>query len=310
MLVLLVLNKLYALSTGYALVINGYRITSLRLSYTVARHESANHSRVSGPGSTPRVHQCIGRSLHLKPRHHFLHPRLADVGVNLRGGAALVAEQRLAVHQPDSQARSSEHRPPGCFIGHRGLFQPGAQRGDSRRKGVDDDHTLQVLARLEIFRQQLATAAELGGGDDERVPPVEAIAPLHLPSLLDRGGVEDVRAPGKEGADFDLGFVGREGGRQLLLDHRIILVQDLGAEPTAPVAPELFQPLAGALVFDGVAPRVAGIDQQVGISEVQHGHRAFLAGVMARPGCPAVWGAARGIAAGRVRTAGSPPSFP
>lgn len=94
------------------------------------------------------------------------------------------------------------------FIGHRGLFQPGTRLGDSRRKRIDDDQTLQILALLEIFRQQLATAAELGGGDDERVPPIEAIAPLNLPSLLDRGGVEGARAPGKEGADFGLGFFG------------------------------------------------------------------------------------------------------
>lgn len=230
------------------------------------------------------------------------------MGVNRGGAEALTLEQRLAVHRPGSQVKRAS--PTWQFMGHRGLFQPGTRRGDSRRKGVDDDHTLQVLARLEIFRQQLATAAELGGGNDERVPLVEAIAPLHLPSLLDRGGVEDVRAPGKEGTDFDLGFVGREGRRQLLRDHRIIFVQNLGAEPAAPVAPERFQPLAGALVFDGVAPRVAGINQQMGISEVQRGRRAFPAGVRARPGCPAVWGAGRGTAAGRVRTAGSPPSFP
>ena len=36
---------------------------------------------------------------HLQPRHHLLHPFLADVGVNLGGGDALVAEQGLDVHQ-------------------------------------------------------------------------------------------------------------------------------------------------------------------------------------------------------------------
>ena len=34
-----------------------------------------------------------------QPPHHFLHPLLADVGVNLGGRNALVAEQRLDVHQ-------------------------------------------------------------------------------------------------------------------------------------------------------------------------------------------------------------------
>ena len=33
-----------------------------------------------------------------QPCHHLLHPLLADVGVNLGGGDALVAEQRLDVH--------------------------------------------------------------------------------------------------------------------------------------------------------------------------------------------------------------------
>ena len=38
----------------------------------------------------------VGRNL--QPRHHLLHPLLADVGVNLGGTDALVAEQRLDVH--------------------------------------------------------------------------------------------------------------------------------------------------------------------------------------------------------------------
>ena len=32
-------------------------------------------------------------------RHHLLHPLLPDIGVNLRRGDALVAEQGLDVHQ-------------------------------------------------------------------------------------------------------------------------------------------------------------------------------------------------------------------
>ena len=38
-------------------------------------------------------------NLRSQPRHHPLHPLLPDVGVNLGGGDALVAEQRLDVHQ-------------------------------------------------------------------------------------------------------------------------------------------------------------------------------------------------------------------
>lgn len=34
----------------------------------------------------------------LQPRHPLLHPLLADVGINLRRGEALVAQQRLDVH--------------------------------------------------------------------------------------------------------------------------------------------------------------------------------------------------------------------
>ncbi len=34
-----------------------------------------------------------------QPRHHLLHPLLADVGVNLGGGDGLMTEQGLDVHQ-------------------------------------------------------------------------------------------------------------------------------------------------------------------------------------------------------------------
>ena len=37
-------------------------------------------------------------SHHSQPRHHLLHPVLPDVGVNLGGGDAFVAEQGLDVH--------------------------------------------------------------------------------------------------------------------------------------------------------------------------------------------------------------------
>ena len=40
----------------------------------------------------PQVHNS-------QPRHHLLHPILPDVGVNLGGGDALVAEQGFDVHQ-------------------------------------------------------------------------------------------------------------------------------------------------------------------------------------------------------------------
>ena len=34
-----------------------------------------------------------------QPPHHLLHPRLPDVGVNLGGAEALVAQQGLDIHQ-------------------------------------------------------------------------------------------------------------------------------------------------------------------------------------------------------------------
>ncbi len=157
--------------------------------------------------------------------------------------------------------------------------RPGAPHGDSRRERIDDKQAFQILARLQILRQQLGAAAKLGGGDDERIPPVEAIASLNMPGLLDRGRVEDTGTPGEESAHFGLGLVRREGGSQLLRDYRIILVQYLGAEPAAAVTPELFQPLASPLMFGRVALRVAGVDQQIGVNEVPRGHRAFPAWV-------------------------------
>ena len=48
------------------------------------------------------VRSCLlpcAPTLHSQPRHHLLHPLLAHVGVNLGGGDALVAQQRLDIHQ-------------------------------------------------------------------------------------------------------------------------------------------------------------------------------------------------------------------
>ena len=46
----------------------------------------------------PLPKKQIGRFLPSQPCHHLLHPLLADVGVNLGRGDALVAQQGLDVH--------------------------------------------------------------------------------------------------------------------------------------------------------------------------------------------------------------------
>ena len=46
-----------------------------------------------------------------QPRHHLLHPLLADVGVNLGGGDALVAQQGFDVHQLGPVALANTNSP-------------------------------------------------------------------------------------------------------------------------------------------------------------------------------------------------------
>ena len=61
--------------------------------YTLSNPHPPGFASWSEPGARS------GYALPLQPRHHLLHPLLSDVGVNLRGGDALVAQERLDVHQ-------------------------------------------------------------------------------------------------------------------------------------------------------------------------------------------------------------------
>ena len=62
-----------------------------------APRSAKEYSRANNPGGTLRAHQGLQWSRRSQPPHPLLHPLLADVGVHLGGGDALVAQQGLEV---------------------------------------------------------------------------------------------------------------------------------------------------------------------------------------------------------------------
>jgi len=68
----------------------------------------------------------------------------------------------------------------------------------TRSEGADDRYAVEGLAGLEIFGQQMAAGAGLGGGDDHCVPEGKPIAVLNLPASLQQRGVDGDGTPGQQ----------------------------------------------------------------------------------------------------------------
>jgi hypothetical protein len=70
-----------------------------------------------------------------------------------------------------------------------------------RPERIDDADAGNLLAVLQVFGQQVATAADLGRAHDQRVPEAELVAILDAPRLFKDLAVEVQRLPRRERAN-------------------------------------------------------------------------------------------------------------
>ena len=112
-------------------------------------------------------------------------------------------------------------------------------RGPER---VDRGKAIEVLAVLQVFGQQAATAKLLGGPDDQRIPPRKLVAIFDNPCPFEYVGVHGRRLPRLQVADVVPRGGLRQARAQAPRDHLVVFLQDLTAQPALAGPPQVRQP--------------------------------------------------------------------
>src|SRR6266536_407434 len=119
-------------------------------------------------------------------------------------------------------------------------------------EGADHPQPVKVRSVLEVLGQQVLAARDARRGYDQRVPAGKPEAVLDQPARLQHLGTDGHRPPGEQVADVGTGYFGAQAWLELAGGGRVVLLEDLEAEPRRSGSPQVFDPRQGLWLLVGL----------------------------------------------------------
>jgi hypothetical protein len=138
---------------------------------------------------------------------------------------------------------------------------------------VNHPDLAKFFVRSKVFGQKVMAIGNLGGSDDEPIPPGEAALILEMPGALDDTSVHRDGPPGEKETNIATGGLKVKARIELAGNGHIEFLENLKAHPTSPGVPEMSHPRHGPSLFARFRG-VPAVDKDVRVHEDLNGHVA------------------------------------